>query len=79
MSGTEKHIVIPYRQNRGKLVPGEMRAASNAESARRICEAMSSRFPGVAAYTVTVDMETGDMTSPALLSAYGPVPELTVD
>lgn len=79
MTASEKHIVIPYRRIRAGLVPGEMRAASNAESARRIAGAMSDRFVGVAAYTVFVDTETGDMTSPALLIQHGDVPELMAD
>lgn len=76
MSTAEKFIVLPYRKNRGNLVPGEMRQASNAVSAERIAEAMASRFVGVAAYAVMVDDETGDMSSPRLLAKHGEIADL---
>ena len=76
MAEAEKFIVIPYRKNRGNLVPGEMRQASNAISAEKIASAMAERFVGVAAYAVTVDEETGDMTSPRLLARHGEIAEL---
>jgi hypothetical protein len=61
MSTAEKFIILPYRKNRGNLVPGEMRQASSVPSAEKIAASMTSRFIGVAAYTVMVDEETGDM------------------
>ncbi|MBB3567206.1 hypothetical protein [Rhizobium sp. BK491] len=76
MSTAEKFIVLPYRKNRGNLVPGEMRQASNAVSAERIAEAMASRFVGVAAYAVMVDEESGDMSSPRLLAKHGEIADL---
>jgi hypothetical protein len=76
MSAAEKFIVLPFRKNRGNLVPGEMRQASNAVSAERIAEAMASRFVGVAAYAVMVDEESGDMSSPRLLAKHGEIADL---
>lgn len=76
MAIAEKFIVLPYKKNRGNLVPGEMRQASNAMSAEKIATAMSSRFIGVAAYAVMVDDETGDMTSPRLLIQHGEIADL---
>lgn len=80
MSLLEKHIVVPYRKvTKGKatrIVPGEMRPASSAEGARRIAEAMSARVAGVAAFSVYVDQESGEMTSPVELARFGEVPEL---
>ncbi|GES53014.1 hypothetical protein FBZ99_1212 [Rhizobium sp. ERR 1071] len=76
MSTAEKFIVLPYRKNRGNLVPGEMRQASNAVSAEKIATAMSARFIGVAAYAVMVDEETGDMSSPRLLAKHGEIADL---
>jgi hypothetical protein len=76
MSLVEKHIVVPYRKVKRGLVPGEMRPASSAEGARRIAEAMSARVVGVAAFSVYVDQETGDMTSPVELARFGEVPEV---
>ncbi|MFJ6323204.1 MULTISPECIES: hypothetical protein [unclassified Rhizobium] len=76
MSSAEKFIILPYRKNRGNLVPGEMRQASNAVSAEKIASAMSDRFVGVAAYAVMVDEETGDMTSPRLLVKHGEISDL---
>ncbi|MBM7047878.1 MULTISPECIES: hypothetical protein [Rhizobium] len=76
MAIAEKFIVLPYKKNRGNLVPAEMRQASNAMSAEKIATAMSSRFVGVAAYAVMVDDETGDMTSPRLLIQHGEIADL---
>jgi hypothetical protein len=56
-----------------------LRPASNAESARRIATAMSDRFAGVAAYTVQVDTETGDMNDPSLIVKLGSAPELVIE
>jgi hypothetical protein len=72
----EKYIVLPYKRNRGNLVSGEMRQASNAASAEKIAAAMADRFVGVAAYAVMVDEETGDMSAPRLLSKHGEVADL---
>ena len=76
MAIAEKFIVLPYKKNRGNLVPAEMRQASNAMSAEKIATAMSSRFVGVATYAVMVDDETGDMTSPRLLIQHGEIADL---
>ena len=76
---SQKFIVIPYRSNRGRLTPGEIRQASNAVSAERIATAMSGRHPAVAAYSVMVETETGDMTSPNLIVSFGDVPPLEAD
>ncbi|APO78351.1 hypothetical protein AM571_PC00613 (plasmid) [Rhizobium etli 8C-3] len=78
MSIAEKFIVLPYKKNRGNLVPGEMRQASNAPSAEKIAASMAARFIGVAAYAVMVDDETGDMTSPRLLAMYGEIADLNI-
>lgn len=72
----EKFIVLPYRMNRGRLVPGEMRQASSVASAEKIAGAMAPRYAGVAAYAVMVDDETGDMSSPRLLARHGDIAEL---
>jgi hypothetical protein len=42
MSSAEKFIILPYRKNRGNLVPGEMRQAS---SVRRLTEIRIIRKP----------------------------------
>ena len=76
VSNAEKFIVLPYRKNRGNLVPGEMRQASNAVSAEKIATAMAPRFVGVAAYAIIVDEESGDMTSPRLLVRHGEIADL---
>ncbi|MBW9115282.1 hypothetical protein JNB88_16695 [Rhizobium cauense] len=76
MANAEKFIVLPYRKNRGNLVPGEMRQASNAVSAEKIATSMAARFVGVAAYAVMVDEETGDMSSPRLLARHGEIADI---
>ncbi|MDR7144268.1 hypothetical protein J2X43_002473 [Rhizobium sp. BE258] len=76
VANAEKFIILPYRKNRGNLVPGEMRQASNAMSAEKIATSMAARFIGVAAYAVMVDDETGDMSSPRLLIRHGEIADL---
>jgi len=76
MSLAEKFIVVPFKRNRAGLAPGEMRQASNGTSAEKIA---SARSLGVGAYSVMVDSETGDMSSPRLLAAFGEVGDLTQD
>ncbi|MCA2408453.1 hypothetical protein [Rhizobium leguminosarum] len=71
MSLSEKFIVLPFKKVRGNLAPGEMRQASNPAAAERIAEGMADRFVGVAAYSVMVDMETGDMSNPRVLCKFG--------
>jgi hypothetical protein len=78
MSLVEKHIVVPYRRTKRGPVAEPMRPASSAESARRIAASMASRCDGVAAYTVDVDEETGQMNAPVVLSQFGDVPDLEV-
>lgn len=77
MSLSEKFIVLPFKKNRGNVVPGEMRQASNAVSAEKIATAMSARHIGVPAYSVQVDEESGDMSSPRLLIQFGETADLT--
>lgn len=76
MSLSEKFIVLPFKKNRGNLVPGEMRQASNAASAEKIATAMAGRHIGVAAYAIQVDEESGDMTNPRLLIQFGETTDL---
>lgn len=76
MSLAEKFIVLPFKMNRGSVVPGEMRQASSAASAEKIATAMAARHIGVAAYSVQVDEESGDMTSPKLIIGFGETADL---
>jgi hypothetical protein len=76
MSRAEKFIVLPFKKVRGNIVPGEMRAASNAASAEKIARAMAERFVGVAAYSVQVDMESGDMSEPKVIWQSGEIADI---
>ncbi len=76
MSLSEKFIVMPFKKVRGNIAPGEMRQASTSAAAEKIATAMSARFIGVAAYSVMVDMESGDMTSPKILCQFGETADL---
>lgn len=75
----EKFIIIPYRQNKQKLVAAEMRPASSEAGAIKIATSMAARFAGVAAYAVQVDEESGDMNEPRLLVKFGSVAEMSED
>jgi len=48
-------------------------------SAEKIALAMSARAVGVGAYSITVDGETGDMSSPRLPASFGELGDLTYD
>lgn len=76
MSQAEKIIIVPFRKNRGGIVPGEMRTASSAASAEKIAGAMAARHIGVAAYAVTVDEESGSMANPRMLVSHGEIADL---
>ncbi|MGE6741762.1 hypothetical protein ACQKGC_15925 [Allorhizobium pseudoryzae] len=72
MPTSEHFVILPFiRARKDRIVPGEMRQASSAASAERIADAMAPRFAGVAAYSVMVDKETGDMNNPRLLRRHG--------
>ncbi|WJH38111.1 hypothetical protein N7E02_01620 (plasmid) [Aliirhizobium terrae] len=76
MSRAEKFIVLPFKKVRGNIAPGEMRAASSAASAEKISRAMADRFVGVAAYSVQVDMESGDMSDPKVIWQSGEIADI---
>jgi hypothetical protein len=76
MSRAEKFIVLPFKKVRGNIAPGEMRAASSAASAEKIARAMADRFVGVAAYSVQVDMESGDMSDPKVIWQSGEIADI---
>lgn len=76
MAFAEKFIVLSFKNNRGAVVPGEMRQASSAAAAEKIATAMAARHIGVAAYSVQVDEESGDMTSPKLIVGFGETADL---
>lgn len=77
MATAEKFIVLPFKKNRAGIVPGEMRQASTAGSAEKIANAIASRHIGVAAYSVMVDDESGDMASPRILVSHGLIADIT--
>ncbi|SDB14756.1 hypothetical protein SAMN03159422_00245 [Agrobacterium fabrum] len=79
MADGEKIIVVQFKNNRGGVVPGEMRQASNQASAEKIASAMAPRHVGVAAYAVTVDEESGTMANPRLLVQHGQIADLMPD
>ncbi len=79
MSDAEKIIVVQFKKNRGGIVPGDIRQASNAASAEKIAGAMAARHIGVAAYAVTVDEESGSMGNPRLLVSHGQIADLMPD
>ncbi|SFA78302.1 hypothetical protein SAMN03159496_00328 [Rhizobium sp. NFR07] len=76
MSRAEKFIVLPFKKVRGNIAPGKMRAASSAASAEKIARAMADRFVGVAAYSVQVDMESGDMSDPKVIWQSGEIADI---
>lgn len=79
MSDAEKIIVVQFKKNRGGIVPGDIRQASNAASAEKIAGAMAARHIGVAAYAVTVDEESGSMGNPRVLVSHGQIADLMLD
>ncbi len=67
-----KFIVVPFvGRKKGQVSIGEMRQSSSSAAAERLADNMAARFAGVAAYSVMVDKDSGDMTSPQLLRKHG--------
>lgn len=79
MPAIEQHIVVPYKKVKGAMVPGEARHSRNVESARRLAASMATRFAAVAAYSMQIDTDTGEMMSPALIAGHGEFPNIIVD
>lgn len=72
-----RFIVIPFRSGAGgDLLPVEIRPAGTGVGAVRVAHSMRERHPGVAAYEVLLDPETGAMESPKVLFQHGRVPLL---
>lgn len=76
MAMAQKFIILEFKKVRGGIAPGEMRQASNAVSAERIATAMAQRHVGVAAYSVMVDEESGDMTEPKVICQFGEIADI---
>lgn len=76
MSDAEKIIVVQFKKGRNGIVPGDIRPASSAASAEKIANEMAARNIGVAAYSVTIDEESGDMANPRLLVQHGEIANL---
>lgn len=79
MSLAEKFIVVPFTETRKRLSVGEMRPSSSAAAAEKLAHAMSARFAGVAAYSVKVDTESGDMMDPKLITQFGNTFDIMAD
>lgn len=72
-----RFIVIPFRTGSGgDLLPVEIRPAGTSVGAVRVAHSMRERHPGVAAYEVLLDPETGAMDAPKILFQHGRVPVL---
>ena len=76
MATAQKFIILQFKKVRGGIAPGEMRQASNAASAEKIATAMAPRHAGVAAYSVMVDEESGDMTEPKIICQFGEIADI---
>ncbi|WP_075293335.1 hypothetical protein [Pararhizobium arenae] len=76
MAAAQKFIILQFKKVRGGIAPGEMRQASSSASAEKIATAMAPRHPGVAAYSVIVDDERGDMTEPQIICQFGEIADI---
>lgn len=71
MAQADKFIIVPFIEKRRHLTVAEMRQSSTSEGAKRMALSMSSRFPGVSAYAIKVDTETGELIESTLLTQFG--------
>ncbi|HCJ70681.1 hypothetical protein [Agrobacterium pusense] len=71
MAQADKFIVVPFTEKKRHLAMAEMRQSSSAEAAKRLALSMSSRFPGVSAYAIKVDTDSGDLIESTLLTQIG--------
>lgn len=79
MADAEKIIVVQFKKGRGGIIPGDMRPATSQASAEKMAAAMAPRHIGVAAYSVTVDEESGNMANARLLVSHGQIADLMPD
>ncbi|KQV34477.1 MULTISPECIES: hypothetical protein [unclassified Rhizobium] len=76
MAIAQKFIILQFKKVRGGIAPGEMRQASSAASAEKIATTIAPRHVGVAAYSVMVDEESGDMTEPKVICQFGEIADI---
>ena len=67
---------LPFKRVRGGIAPGKMCQASTAASAEKIATAMSGRHFGVAAFSIQVDMESADTSSPRILIQFDEIADI---
>jgi hypothetical protein len=68
-------VVQAFEMHRKRLVPTTKEEARNEERARQMAERVAARKAGAAILALTIEAETGEMTSGRVLARYGEVPD----
>ena len=70
------HVVQPFDQGAKGLVAGAVLQFSTAEEAARRAARLADKHAGIIAYSMEVDEDTGDYSTPNVLFKSGDVPDL---
>jgi len=75
MASVETFFLQPFRTHRKRLVPAQRVPARTKHHALQEGERLGRTAEGVAVIHVTADDETGEVSSIAVLSRHGAIPE----
>lgn len=70
------HIVQPFDRVKNALKPGPVLQFKTAGEAERRAERLAEKHAGIVAYSMDVDEDGGDYSTPRVLFQAGEVPEL---
>ncbi len=70
------HVVQPFDHGNKGLVAGAVLQFSSADEAARRAARLADKHAGILAYSMDVDEETGDYSTPIVLFKSGEVPDL---
>lgn len=70
------HVVQPFDYGKNGLVAGAVLQFNSAAEAARRAERLADKHAGIIAYTMDVDEDTGDYSTPIVLFKSGEVPDL---
>lgn len=70
------HVVQPFDRVKRGLKPGQVVQCKTADEAARKAERLADKHAGVVAYSMDVDEDSGEYSTPRVLFEAGEVPEL---
>ncbi len=70
------HVVQPFDHGKKGLVAGAVLQFKTADEATRKAGRLADKHAGILAYSMDVDEDTGDYSTPIILFKSGEVPDL---